>query len=227
MNILMTLIGVTTSLFVFLLTIISAFALRKPRKISILGTLISGLIALLALLIVLLLSGMRINWLLAVPTLFFGMLIGFLRGQFVKFRMLGKQVIAYNSILIIILWGFSLGISLLLGLLDPFLLASLGLLPVFFSSGLQMGISTNFFLRRILVYLVPSPPRPGGLTKTLNLDPHPMIQQTTAHPGNANKVANKNIGAIVFIILVNACLLVASLSLAGMVIWQTFNNVPL
>lgn len=176
MNTLLTILGGLSSVFVIVLTIVSAFSLRKPRKISALSAFISGLIALLAMLVMVLIGGLRLNLLLAVPVLLFGMLLGFVRGQLVKFSLTNQQVIGRNSILFIILWGFSLGVSLLLGLLDLPIMASLGLLPVVFSTGLQMGFYVNHFLRRIVIHLTDlSTPtaRQSRLATALNLKVYP------------------------------------------------------
>jgi hypothetical protein len=60
-------------------------------------------------------------------------------------------VIGRNSILFLILWGLSLALSQLLGLFGSPLLASLGLIPVFFTTGLQAGLFGHLFLRRLIM----------------------------------------------------------------------------
>ena len=154
MTVLFELVGGLSSLIVVVMTIVAAFSLRKPRKISALTMLISGIVAFLALLVMVLIGGLSVNPVLALPAMVLGTLFGLIRGQLVKFNLVNQQVIGRNSILFIILWGFSLGLSLLLGLLGFPLMASLGLLPVVFSTGLQIGYYLNLFLRRIVIHLM-------------------------------------------------------------------------
>ncbi len=59
------------------------------------------------------------------------------------------------------MWGFSLALSQFLGLLGSSLLASLGLIPAVFSTGLQLGYYGNIFLRRLFM-------RPGRETRIMN-----------------------------------------------------------
>jgi len=218
MNFVMTLQGGFSSVMVLVLTVVSALTLRKPRKISVLGTLLSGVISALSLIVIVFLGGMRLNLLLAVPALLLGMLLGFVRGQMVKFSMLGKQVIGRNSILFIILWGASLGISLLLGLLNSPLLASLGLVPVFFSTGLQLGYYANLFLRRTAILLGAAS---GGFATLLNLGPDPRAQGTPPSPpqGRPKIKKKKNVWVVVVVILiVGACLLITAFALVSMLL---------
>lgn len=149
MNALLTFIGLLGGICAFVLTIIAAFNLRKPRKITVLTTLLSVLISLLALLAMILLGGLRVRGLVGVPFFLLGLLLGFLRGLTVRLSWHGRQVIAENSVLFVILWGFSLVLSLLMGMLEVPVLASLGLVPAIFSTGLQAGYYFNLFLRRI------------------------------------------------------------------------------
>jgi len=151
MNTLMIILGTLGSVFAAVLTVLSVINYRKPRKISLGTTFLSGLLALGGLLAMLLLGGLWLEPLLGLPLLLIGLLLGFLRGQAVKLSWADKAVIGKNSALFIILWGFSLGLSQLLGLLGSPLLASLGLVPVLISTGLQLGLYGNLFLRRLVM----------------------------------------------------------------------------
>jgi len=215
-NALWTILGGLSSLFIFMMTIFSVVTMRKPRKISVLSTLISGIIALLALLSTVYLGGLQVNPLLALPALLLGLLFGFMRGQLVKFSLVGKQVIGRNSILFIILWGFSLGTSLLLGLLDWPLLASLGLIPVFTSTGLQIGFYVNLFLRRVVILLGARPAPSSGSAKMLNLTPAP-----SPDPFAGGRTQKRNTWSVVVIVIISACLLLTALGLFSMVMWET------
>ena len=185
MNTFLKLLGALSSFFVIIMTLIAALSLRKPRKISSLSTFISGIVALIAMLVMVLLGGLRIRLIFVVPTLLLGVLFGFVRGQLVKFNLVGKQVVGRNSILFIILWGLSLGVSLLLSLFNFPWLASLGLLPVIFSTGLQIGYNLNLFLRRVVIHLKnpgKHPFRQGGLATALNLKTYPQPAVKPIHP---------------------------------------------
>ncbi|MBN1267202.1 MAG: hypothetical protein JXA25_17050 [Anaerolineales bacterium] len=142
-------VGVSGTVFAAVMTILSAVTFRKPRKISAISSMLSGTIAAATLGLMVLLGGLRLNPLLAFPTLFLGLLLGFLRGQTVRLLWQDNQVVGRNSILFLLLWGFSLVLSQLLGMLGSPLLASLGLIPAAFSTGLQLGFYGNLFLRRL------------------------------------------------------------------------------
>lgn len=229
MNTLLTLLGIFSSVILFVLTLVSIFTLRKPRKITVLGTLLSGVIAALSLLAVVLLGGMRLNLLLALPILLGGMLLGFIRGQMVKFSPLGKYVIGRNSVLLAVLWGASLGVSLLLGLLSSSLLASLGLMPVVLTTGMQLGYEANHFLRRTAVWLGAGS---GGTSRLLNLCPDPQLQSAALAQASSRAPAKPPVPTpsipkkkmkgwvVVLIILgVGACLASAALVLLSLGWW--------
>lgn len=149
MNTLMIILGTLGSVFAAVLTALSVRNAKKPRVVSLPSTFLAGAFALGGLLALLLLGEMWLEPLLGIPLLLVGLLLGFLRGQAVKLDWAGKAVLGRNSTLFILLWGLSLGLSQLLGLLGSPLLASLGLVPVLFSTGLQLGFNANLFLRRL------------------------------------------------------------------------------
>lgn len=223
MTIIWEILGGLSSLFIFIMTIVSAVSLRKPRKISALSSLISGIVALLSLLVIIFLAGFSVNPFIAIPILLVGMLFGLIRGQLVKFTLLGKQVIGRNSVLFIILWGFSLGLSLLLGLLDMPLLTSLGLFPVFFSTGLQMGFHANLFLRRIMTALVIDPSTAdtrGGLLKLLNLEVVPGSAYPAGGPPVPAQGRKSKVWVVAVILIVGICLLITAIPLVGWMMWN-------
>jgi len=161
MNTIFRIIGVLGGAFAVLMTIIAAIGYRKPKKVSLVSSLLSGMIALLSLGALVFLGGIRIEPIIGLPLLVLGLLLGFLRGQAVKLRWEDEVVISRNSILFLIVWGFSLALSQFLGLLGSSLLASLGLIPAVFSTGLQLGYYGNIFLRRLFM-------RPGRESKIMN-----------------------------------------------------------
>ena len=242
MSLLMTLLAGLSSVILIVLTVVSIFTLRKPRKITVLGTLLSGVIAGLSLLVIVVLGGMRLNLLLALPILLVGMLLGFVRGQMVRFSPQGKIIIGRNSVLLAVLWGGSMAVSLLLGLLGWPLLASLGLVPVVLSTGLQLGYSANHFLRRTAVLLGAGS---SGISSMLNLGPDPRMQTKPPDPQAQAKQSAPQMQAaarvpgkppapapppekqkkkkgwivVLVILMVGACLAVTALVLLGSLWW--------
>ena len=55
-------------------------------------------------------------------------------------------------------WGGSLVLAQLLNMFDSVFLASVGLMPVFLSTGTQAGMNGNIFLRRLMMRPPPSVP---------------------------------------------------------------------
>ncbi len=151
MNTLMIILGTLGSVFAAVFTVLSLINYRKPRKITVLSTFLSGLISTLSLAVMTFLGGMSLNLELGLPLFMIGVLLGFLRGITVKLRWENGLVIGRNSWLFLILWGLSLALSQLLGMLGSPLLASLGLIPVFFTTGLQGGFYGILFLRRLIM----------------------------------------------------------------------------
>lgn len=151
MNAIFTVLGTLGSVFAAVMTALSMINYRKPRKITTLSIFLSGLISLLSLAAMVWLGGMRLASYLSAPLFMIGLLLGYLRGAGVKLNWENGQVIGRNSILFLILWGLSLALSQLLGLFGSPLLASLGLIPVFFTTGLQAGLFGHLFLRRLIM----------------------------------------------------------------------------
>lgn len=156
METLQVIIGVLGSAFALVMTVLSIITFLKPRRITLLSTLISGVISLLTLPLIMLLGGLRLNLLMIIPLSLLGLLLGFLRGQTMHLSWQGKDVIGHNSILFLGIWGLSLTFSQALNLLGSPLLASLGFIPVVFATGLQLGFYNNLFLRRLLMQFADS-----------------------------------------------------------------------
>lgn len=144
-------LGTLGSVFTAVMTVMAAINFRKPRKITLLSTFLSGLIALLGLAAMVFLGGMQVALYLGGPLFVAGILLGYLRGAGVKMQWENENVIGRNSILFLILWGLSLALSQLLGLFGSPLLASLGLIPAVFTTGLQAGYYGHIFLRRLVM----------------------------------------------------------------------------
>ncbi len=149
MSTVFSILGAIGGMVVVVLTIISALIYRKPRKIKLLTNIFYVVFTLVSLFVLIFIGGIKLRSIFIIPLVTAGMLLGFLRGQSVSFNWQGNQVIGKNSIFFVLFWGFSLTLSLFLGLLDSPLLASLGLIPAVFSSGLQLGYYLNVISRRL------------------------------------------------------------------------------
>jgi len=88
--------------------------------------------------------------LLGLAILVLGLVVGFLRGVTTRLRYQWEGVVGKNSVLFLLSWGGSLGLAQRLNLFRSAFLASLGLGPVFLSTGRQVGMNTNILIRRLL-----------------------------------------------------------------------------
>lgn len=151
MDLLLRLVGLLGSLFTMAITVLMVLRYRKERRISALSSFISLVMSAVLLPAFILLGGARLNLLLGLGILLLGLVVGFLRGMTTKLRYQGDQVVGKNSILFLLGWGGSLALSQLLNLFGSAALASIGLAPVFLSTGTQMGMHTNILIRRLLI----------------------------------------------------------------------------
>lgn len=132
------------------LTIYMVVTFRKPRPISIWGKLLSIAISLAMLLFFVLISGARLNPLVGLPLLLIGGFLGLIRGLTLRFSVEADRVIARGSWLFLLVWGGSWLIAQLFNFYGTTLLSSIGLIPVFFTTGTQLGLDGILLLRRLL-----------------------------------------------------------------------------
>jgi len=159
METILRLIGFLGVVFTMAMTVLMLFTFRKERRISTFSPLWSAVLSLVMLPVFILLSGARLNLLLAIPILALGLLAGFLRGLTTRLTYKDGQVVGRNSRLFLLGWGGSLVLAQLLNLFGSALLASVGLMPLFLSTGTQVGMNGNVFLRRLMMQ--PPPPVPS------------------------------------------------------------------
>jgi hypothetical protein len=152
MNAILIILGTLGSAFSVVMTVLYAINFRKPRKITLLSEILSGLIALLGLAAMIFLGGIWVAPYLSSPLFLVGILLGYLRAVGVKMNWENGHVVGRNSIFFMVIWGFSLSLSQLLGLFGSPLLASLGLIPTIFTTGIQMGYYAHIFLRRLAMW---------------------------------------------------------------------------
>jgi hypothetical protein len=151
MDLVLRLVGLLGSLFTLAITILMVFRFRKERRISAISSFMAALLSLILLPAFILLSGARLNLLLGLAILVLGLAVGFLRGMTTRLRYQGEDVVGKNSVLFLLGWGGSLALAQLLNLFGSAFLASVGLVPVFLSTGTQVGMNTNILIRRLLM----------------------------------------------------------------------------
>jgi len=146
-------------LFTVAMTVVMVVTLRKERRIGAFAQLVSAGVGLLMVPIYSALSGARLRPMFALPLLALGLLVGFLRGFATKLTWRGKVVMGRHSVWFLAGWSVSLVLAQLLTLMGSAVLASLGLLPMVLSTGTQVGMAGNLFLRRLFLR---KPVRPAG-----------------------------------------------------------------
>jgi len=124
---------------------------RRERRIKVGGMLVSLFLSVLILPVFIWLSGARLNWGLGLLLLGGGVLVGVIRGQATRLYFQGQQVVARNSMLFLLGWIASLLISQLLTTFGSVLWAAVGLMPLFVSTGTQVGMQGNILVRRLLM----------------------------------------------------------------------------
>ena len=143
---LISLVGIVVTAVITLVTLVT---FRKERPIPRFSPLWSAVLSLLLLPLFMLLSGARLNALVAVPILLVGLVIGLLRGLATRLHYKDGKVVGKNSMLFLLGWGSSLVLAQLLNLLGSALATSLGLIPLFLSTGTEVGMNGSVFLRRV------------------------------------------------------------------------------
>jgi hypothetical protein len=152
------LIGLLSAAFTLVMTVLMLFSFRRERRISSLSPLLSAALSLVILPVFILLSGARLNLLLGIPILALGLLIGLVRGLTTRLYYKDGQVVGRNSMVFLLGWGGSLVLAQVLSIFGSALLASVGLMPLFLSTGTQVGMNGNIFLRCLLMRPPPSVP---------------------------------------------------------------------
>lgn len=133
------------------LTVYMVLTFRKPRVLRGWGKLLSVALSLAMLLFFVTFSGATLNLLVGIPVLVIGGILGFLRGMALQFSYREGRVIARGSWFFLLVWGGSWIIAQLFNFYGSILLSSIGLLPVFLSTGMQLGLDGVLLLRRVVV----------------------------------------------------------------------------
>jgi len=143
------------------LIIVMLLTFRKERRIGAFSLLISAGLSLIMLPAFILLSGARLRLLIGLPLLAIGLLVGTLRGFATRLYHRGGHVVGKRSLWFLAGWGLSLVLAQLLSLAGSTILASVGLMPMYLSTGTQIGITGNLLLRRLFLR---APAAPQGTT---------------------------------------------------------------
>ena len=143
------------------LVVVMLLTFRKERRIGAFSLLLSAFLSLIILPVFILLSGARLNLLIGLPLLMIGLLVGVLRGFATRIYHSGGQVVGKHSLWFLAGWGISMVLAQLLALAGSRLLAAVALMPMYLSTGTQVGISGNLLLRRLFLRAPATPNRPA------------------------------------------------------------------
>ncbi len=135
--------------FTLAMTLVMLLTFRQPRPITVLSTVLGIALTVVMLPIYMLLSRIRLNPVLAWPVLGLGLIIGVIWGASTRLYAQGGRVMGRRSLLFLAGWGLSWALSQGLNLLGSALLASAGLLPLFFTTGTHLGSQANLLVRRL------------------------------------------------------------------------------
>ncbi|MBN1538421.1 MAG: hypothetical protein JW908_16925 [Anaerolineales bacterium] len=151
MDIILRILNVVFSGVTIALTVLMLLLYFKERRIQPRSLLLSAGLSLIMLFFFILLTGARLNIMIATALFIFGAAFGVLRAFFVKLYYRDKQVLGKYSLLSLLGWGCSYALAILLNSFDSALLASLGLAPLLLATGTQIALNGTLFLRRIMM----------------------------------------------------------------------------
>jgi hypothetical protein len=153
-------IGLVFAFITVALTIVALITFRKERRLTRLSTFISLLLSLAMLPLFTALSGAQLNPLLGWPLLVLGLLVGLIWGRSTRLYYRDEKVMGKRSLFHLVGWGLSWALSQFLALFDSALLAALGLVPIFFTTGTQVGTQANLLFRLLFLKKTSGPDTP-------------------------------------------------------------------
>lgn len=145
------LVGLLSAILTLAITLAMLVTFRKERPVGRLAPLASIVLSLVILLIFSALSGSRLRPGLSLLILGLGIAVGAIRGLATKLRYREGRVIRRHSPLFLLGWGVSLALAQGVTLLDSTVLASAGLIPLVLTTGTQIGIDSNIYIRSLLM----------------------------------------------------------------------------
>ena len=138
-------------LFTAAMTVVMLLTYRVPRRIAVFPLFLSILLSGIALPVFVWLSGARLNLWIGVPAFLVGLVIGAIRGLTTRLSYGGGQVVGRRSWLFLLGWGGSLVLAQALAMAGSALLASAGLIPLYLTTGTEVGVQANLLLRCVLM----------------------------------------------------------------------------
>lgn len=139
------------SIITLALTVRMLWLYPKPKKFNLSSIFSSITLSLGTLVVFILVSGARLNLLIGVVLFILGGGWGMIRGFTIKMYPQEGDVIVRNSALSLLGYGGSLALSSLMNSFDSALLAALGLIPLFMSTGTSVAIKSTLLVRRLFM----------------------------------------------------------------------------
>lgn len=133
------------------ITLVALFASNKERCLNPLTLLFSIVIVSLMLPVFVFLSHAQLNLLLSLPLLAFGFIVGLAWGLTTRVYYKYGRVVGKPSLLALGVWGGSYFLSQVSNLFGSPILSALGLVPLLFTTGTQVGRDSNILLRLLLI----------------------------------------------------------------------------
>jgi hypothetical protein len=144
----LSLLNLVCSGFTLLMVVVMLFTFRKPRPIGRLTPLLSMLLSLLLLALFWLLSVAYLNGWVAIVVFGLGLMLGLVIGLTTRMFPQGGRVLGKYSWLFLAGWGGSVVLAQMLTWSGWALAASLGIIPLLFSTGSIVGREATLFIRR-------------------------------------------------------------------------------
>jgi hypothetical protein len=149
MNLIFRLVAVLSVVFNLAVVVLMLVTFRKERRIGVLSLLLSLVLSGMILFAFILLSGARLRWIFAVPGLFLGLVVGLVGGALTRLYRREGDIVGRYSLLLLVGWGGSLLLSQVLNLFGSATLSAVGLIPLYLSTGTQVGMNLSLFARRL------------------------------------------------------------------------------
>ncbi|MBI5032047.1 MAG: hypothetical protein HZB51_16060 [Chloroflexi bacterium] len=159
-------ISLVSAIIIAGITLVVLFASNKERCLNPLTLLFSIAMALMMLPVFMFQSHARLNLWLALPLLAFGFVVGLVWGLTTRVYFKQGHVVGKPSLLALGVWGGAWVLSQVSNLFGSSLLTALGLVPLVFATGTQVGRDSNILLRLLVIKLASAFPR-GALPPDL------------------------------------------------------------
>jgi hypothetical protein len=154
-------LNLTCSGFAFILIIFAVIKFRKERLFKPLTLASSAVLSTVILPIYLVISGIRLNFLLGFLLLIVGLGLGIVSGLTAKIRAGKPGIMGKQSWAAFLIWGLSLIFSILMNLSASSVTSALGVMPLCLTTGIQ-GSSNMILALRTLKLRHAQPVRAGG-----------------------------------------------------------------